>query len=108
MSYSIVTIAPFEKELKHLSKKFPSIKKDIANLVRELMHTPTLGTSLGNDCYKIRIAIASKSKGKSGGGRIITCVKVTQTTVFLVTIYDKSEKESISDKELNVLLQNLP
>ncbi|CAN5873801.1 hypothetical protein BH11BAC7_BH11BAC7_16560 [soil metagenome] len=27
---------------------------------------PQVGTSIGNNCYKIRLAISSKGKGKSG------------------------------------------
>jgi hypothetical protein len=59
---------------------------------------------LGRDCYKIRIAIASKGKGKSGGARVITCVVVMEKEVYLLYIYDKSEQSDISDKELLQLL----
>jgi hypothetical protein len=60
---------------------------------------------LGRDCYKIRIAITSKNKGKSGGSRVITCVKVLNETVFSLSIYDKSEKENIEDSKLKSLLE---
>lgn len=60
---------------------------------------------LGKDYYKIRMAITSKGKCKSAGSRVITCVKVVDQNVYLITIYDKSEKESVSDKELNELLK---
>jgi len=56
-------------------------------------------------CFKIRIAIASKGKGKSGGARIITNIVVTESTVFLLAIYDKSEKENLTNKELVELLR---
>ncbi|MBN4049597.1 type II toxin-antitoxin system RelE/ParE family toxin [Bacteroidales bacterium AH-315-N07] len=62
---------------------------------------------MGKDCYKIRLTIKSKSKGKRGGGRVITCVKVLKQNVYLLAIYDKSDKESISDKELNKLLKQV-
>ncbi|WP_307726854.1 type II toxin-antitoxin system RelE/ParE family toxin [Parapedobacter pyrenivorans] len=65
---------------------------------------PNQGTPLGNDCYKIRLAFASKGKGKSGGARLISCVKIIDSKVYLLTIYDKSEKDSVSDKALNELL----
>jgi mRNA-degrading endonuclease RelE of RelBE toxin-antitoxin system len=67
MNYNVLTIAPFDKQLKRLVKKYPSLKTEIANLITELQTEPTKGTSLGNDCYKIRLAIASKGKGKSAG-----------------------------------------
>ena len=69
-----------------------------------LEENPIQGEALGKDCYKIRVSIKSKGRGKSGGARVITRVKVVNQTVYLLSIYDKSEKDSISDKELNDLL----
>ena len=57
------------------------------------------------NCYKIRISIESKGKGKSGGGRVITCVIFKQLKVYLLTIYDKSEQDDISDSDLDDLLK---
>ena len=68
---------------------------------------PDKGTPIGNECFKIRLAIASKGKGKSGGARIITYLSVTDEMIVLLSIYDKSEKEDISDKELLKLLDQL-
>ena len=76
-------------------------------LIQLLEQEPTTGTDLGNNCYKIRLAITSKGKGKSGGARIITHVKVTSTTVFLLSIYDKSEKDNISDNTIKERLKKL-
>lgn len=59
---------------------------------------------MANSCYKIRVAIKSKGKGKSGGARVITHVQVVENNVFLLAIYDKSEQEDISDKEIGYLL----
>jgi len=105
MSYKVKFIPKFEKELKRLSKKHPSLKSDFSLLLKSLKEDPAQGTSLGNECFKIRLAITSKGKGKSGGARVITCFKVTQDTVFLLMIFDKSEQENIPDKELKELLQ---
>lgn len=107
MSYEIVAIQNFRKELKKLAKKYPSLKEDFGVLLESLEVNPLQGVSLGNNCYKIRMAIASKGKGKSGGSRVITFVKISQTTVYLLSIYDKSEKENISDGELKELLNFL-
>jgi len=74
-------------------------------LFESLENEPVQGNPLGKDCYKIRLAITSKGKGKSGGARVITCIKITSDKVFLLSIYDKSEKEDISDKELNKQLK---
>lgn len=48
--------------------------------------------------------VSSKGKGKSAGSRVITCVKVIEQDIYLLTIYDKSDKETTSDKELDNLL----
>jgi mRNA-degrading endonuclease RelE of RelBE toxin-antitoxin system len=95
MSFEIQSISNFDKELKKLAKRYPSIKQDLIELVEEIIEDPFLGEPLGKDCYKIRMAISSKNKGKSGGSRVITCVKVVNETVFLLSIYDKSDKENI-------------
>ncbi|MET4081350.1 hypothetical protein ABIB40_001296 [Pedobacter sp. UYP30] len=108
MSYNVVSISPFDRQLKKLAKKYTSLKGEFAYLVEMLEQEPTHGISLGNNCYKIRIAIASKGKGKSGGGRVITNFIISENTVFLMSIYDKSEKENLSDKELLELLTYLP
>ncbi|MBK7939578.1 MAG: type II toxin-antitoxin system RelE/ParE family toxin [Lewinellaceae bacterium] len=105
MIYSVVFIPPFDRQLKRLSKKYPSLKNDLAALGEVLANNPTLGTSLGNNCFKIRLAITSKGKGKSGGARVITYFYVSEQMVFLLSIYDKSEQTDISDKELADLLQ---
>lgn len=108
MSYKVKTIPRFEKELKRLAKKYPSLKKEYINLVLDLKEHPVQGTALGNNCYKIRLAIASKGKGKSGGARVITYIQILKTEVYLLSIFDKSEQDSISDKELKELLIDIP
>ncbi len=104
MSYNIETIANFRKEAKQLIKKYPSLKAELLTLGEQLSKKPTEGTSIGNHCYKIRLSIASKGKGKSGGARVITHFYVAKETVFLFSIYDKSEQADISDKELKNLI----
>lgn len=108
MSYRIDTIAPFRKSAKKLIKKYPSLKAELAELGHELAKNPIIGTSLGNNCYKIRLAISSKGKGKSGGARVITFVLISKKDVYLIAIYDKSEKENLSDAELTSLIKLIP
>ena len=54
------------------------------------------------------MAIASKGKGKSGGARVITYIQVTIHSVYLLTIYDKSNKDTVSDSEIKELLEQIP
>lgn len=107
MNYKVKTIPYFDKQLKRLAKKFPSLKLEYNNLLDSLENNAMQGAPLGNNCFKIRMAVASKGKGKSGGARVITCVLVEQKSVYLLDIYDKSEQDSISDKELIALVKEI-
>ncbi|HNH67073.1 MAG TPA: type II toxin-antitoxin system RelE/ParE family toxin [Bacteroidia bacterium] len=108
MSYNIIAVPTFRKELKKLAKKYHSLKTDLAVLFESLEENPTQGTSLGRNCYKIRLAISSKGKGKSGGARLITNFVIADDTIYLLSIYDKSDKENLTDKELDELLKYVP
>jgi len=105
MSFNVITTSGFKKQAKKIGRKHHSLKSDIEFLIDLLEQNPLLGEPLGNDCFKVRMAISSKGKGKSGGARVITCVKVVENDVYLLSIYDKSVKENISDKELDELLK---
>jgi mRNA-degrading endonuclease RelE of RelBE toxin-antitoxin system len=104
MKYEVLTISPFDKQLKRLAKKYPSLKSDFSDLINRLETDPMQGVSLGKNCYKIRLVITSKGRGKSGGARVITNVAVIDNVVYLLAIYDKSSKATLTDAELKELL----
>jgi len=106
MKFEIRTTPNFDREFKKLSKKYPSIKSDILALARDLEANPLQGDYLGKDCYKVRMKITSKGKGKSGGSRVISCVKIVNEQIILLSIYDKSEQSTISDSFLIQLLND--
>jgi len=106
MNYSVVLSANFKKEAKRLNKKYPSLKSELATLFIELEENPTLGLPMGNDIYKIRLAIASKNRGKSGGASVLSFVKVIQTTVLLFAIYSKGEVDNLTDKQIRDLIKD--
>ena len=105
MSYKLYITSTFEKAAKRLYRKHKSLKSDLTELFGDLSKNPIQGTSLGNDCYKIRLKIKSKNKGKSGGARLITCVKISYESIYLLSIYDKSEKDNLTDAELAEILK---
>jgi mRNA-degrading endonuclease RelE of RelBE toxin-antitoxin system len=107
MGYEVKSISVFERQVKRLTKKYRSLKTDLLKLVDHLKVNPRQGTPVGKDCYKIRLAITSKGKGKSGGARVLTHVVITDSTVYLISIYDKSEKENLTNKELEELLLSI-
>jgi mRNA-degrading endonuclease RelE of RelBE toxin-antitoxin system len=107
MSFNVIATPRFKRELKRLSKKYSSLKNEYAALVENLEMHPDTGIPIGNDCYKIRLAIASKGKGKSGSARIITYLYVSDRSVFLLSIYNKGEQDDIANKALWAMIKNL-
>ncbi|MEQ9466392.1 MAG: type II toxin-antitoxin system RelE/ParE family toxin [Ekhidna sp.] len=107
MSFEIIATPHFKREIKKLSKKYKSLKVDFSRLVDQLKSNPSQGTPLGNDCFKIRMAITSKGKGKSAGARIITHFYFDGNKLFLLSIFDKSIQETITKSELRALLENI-
>ena len=111
MKCEVRTTDNFEKAAKPLLKKYKSLKKELHELESELVGSPASGTSLGHNIYKIRLAIKSKGKGKSGGARVIayleleTAVDEETMTIYLLTIYDKSKVDSISQQEISRLIE---
>ena len=105
MSYNVITLHPFDRQAKRLMKRYPSLKTELSSLIKSLRETPNQGTPLGENCYKVRLSIASKTKGKSGGARVITHLYISASTVFLLAIYDKGEQVNISDKVIKDLLK---
>ena len=80
---------------------------EYAELISDIIKNPESGTFIGNNCYKIRIAIESKGKGKSGGARVITYLYIETEIVYLLTIYDKKEKENLKPNELKMMIESL-
>jgi len=98
----------FEKSYKRLKKKYHSLKTDVEEFKKEYNENPDIGDDLGGGFRKIRVAIKSKNRGKSGGARIITydiCIKTEDKVVILVEIYDKSEISTLSDNEYKTILK---
>ena len=105
MPHTVITIPHFDREMKRLSKKYVSLKNEYEELIKELEKNPELGTHLGNGIYKIRMGIASKGKGKRGGARVITYFKTEYKIVYLLSIYDKGEKDTISENEIREIIE---
>ncbi len=97
MAYQVNTTPDFERSTKKIQKKYKSITRDILVLVEQLEKDPCLGVALGNNLYKIRLNISATNKGKSSGARVITYVKVVNTTVLLAEIYLKSDFDTIDE-----------
>jgi mRNA-degrading endonuclease RelE of RelBE toxin-antitoxin system len=107
MSYLISPSLEFRRSLKEIHKTHKSIKIDVEKLGKSLSDNPRQGTLISENMYKVRLAITSKGRGKSGGARVITYIVDEDLTIFLVDIYDKSEQESISENRIKYIIEGL-
>ena len=55
MKYRISVTLEFLREMKHLSKRYKSLKEDLRNFGNDLLLNPEQGVSLGNNLRKIRM-----------------------------------------------------
>ncbi|GHT72687.1 hypothetical protein FACS189456_1870 [Bacteroidia bacterium] len=106
MNCKVGTTSNFRREAKKLVKKYASLKAELTALRLQLVANPTMGIPLGNNVFKIRLAIASKGKGKSGGARVITTWCVSDGEVWLLSIYDKGTQNDISNAAIQQILNN--
>lgn len=105
MKFEIRAVGEFVRDVKKLAKKYKKLANDLENLKKELLSNPKNGISLGNDCYKIRLANRSVPIGKSGGFRVVYYFVDSSGIIFLLAIYSKSEIENISDERIIEILQ---
>lgn len=111
MKVVINYLPEFIRLAKPLRKKYASFEKDFVLLLTELEKNPFMGIPLREGVRKVRMAIASKGKGKSGGTRILTYTVNKESddliTVTLLTIYDKSKISNISDGYISSLITEI-
>lgn len=106
----IIPSEEFVRQAKRLAKKHKSLPDDLVVLQQTLLKNPFAGTNLGGGKRKIRLKVASNGKGKRGGMRVITYNVVEAeegVDVYLITIYDKSEFENVSDKYVDQIIKGL-
>lgn len=106
MSVTLHLHDEFKRQFRRLRKKYQSLTDDLEDFQKELIKNPLQGSDLGGGVRKIRMPIASKGKGKSGGARVLTLTVLVSddTDVTLLTIYDKGEIENVSDEYIKWLI----
>ena len=115
MNVEVKITRQFEKNAKSLIKKYQSLKEELRELQSSLLINPRIGVQIKENIYKIRISVKSKGKGKSGGLRIVTYIEAESLGdeeskiiyVYLLSIYDKSNTENISDSEISKIISTI-
>ena len=111
MDVAIKVSEEFERQAKRFAKKYKTFVDDFASFLLSIKENPYQGVDLGSGRRKVRMAVSSKGKGKSGGLRVITFnIQVIEhecVLVNLITLYDKNEISNVSDKYINQIIKNL-
>lgn len=112
MSFNItVSVSDdFAKEAKRLAKKYPSFKQDYKEFLDSIKENPLQGDEITKNIRKIRMAIKSKGKGKSGGARVITINILTDVQngqVVLLLIYDKEDASTVKTNVVKQIVRDL-
>ena len=97
----------FRSAYKRLKKRHKSLEQDFEQLLASLLQNPMQGVELDGGARKVRLAITSKGRGKSGGARVIIRVRIVRDELQLLYIYDKSDFENISDAYLRDVLKRM-
>ena len=106
--FSVRFADEFEKELYRLSKKYRNIQRDVEPIIQQLEQGVILGdrlTGFGSEIYvyKLRVKNSNIQKGKSAGYRLIYLLE-SVTSILLLTIYSKAEKEDVTVNDINSIL----
>lgn len=107
MTVQVEFSAVFEKELKRLHRKYPSVVDEVATLVEQLEQGVLPGDEIPNvgyAVYKVRLPNPSARKGKSGGFRVLYYVRRSDF-IGLITIYSKSEQTDILPDKIRWLIE---
>ena len=110
MNFEIIPTPDFARSLKLLAKRHKSLKQDMLTFVASLRENPLQGKELAPNIRKVRLTIASKGKGKSGGARVITYVMAVseeEGRVYLIEIYDKTDYDTVDVSVLKEMIAEL-
>jgi len=97
----------FRAAYKRLKKRHRSLQQDFERLLASLLQNPMQGVELDGGVRKVRLAITSKGRGKSGGARVIVRVRIVADELQLLYIYDKADYENVSDTFLRDVMKRM-
>ena len=110
MSCEILRSDEFTFALKKLAKRHNSLADDYARFLEDLKQNPFQGVEIAPNIRKVRLAISSKGRGKSGGARVITynlLVSEHDGVIYLLLIYDKADASNVKINVIKEIIKGL-
>ena len=99
--FKVIKQELFIKASKKLSKKYKNINSDVDDFLNNINSKNDLGVELKQNIFKARIANSDKNKGKSAGYRLISYLKIVNSEIHLLYIYDKSQLENLTENQID-------
>ena len=97
MNLEIIRSDYFTKEFKRLAKRYRSLIDDYEAFLDNLRLNPLQGDEIAPHVRKIRMAITSKGRGKSGG----------DGKIYLLLIYDKADTPNVKMNVIKEIIEEL-
>ena len=110
MNLEIIRSDYFTKEFKRLAKRYRSLIDDYEAFLDNFRLNPLQGEEIAPHVRKIRMAITSKGRGKSGGARVITfnaLVSEQDGKIYLLLIYDKADTPNVKMNVIKEIIEEL-
>lgn len=107
MKYQVIPTPRFQKESKKIVRKYSDFREDLSNLIDSLAIQPEQGNYLGEGIYKLRVSISGKSSGKSYSARVLLAIITIRKQVYLLSVYDKSDKKDITVTEIKAMIEQV-
>lgn len=97
----------FNRAFDRLGRKYPSVFKEIEDLIEDLEQDKRPGDQIPNldyEVYKVRLPNRSANKGKSGGFRVIYYLQ-TADMIVMLSLYVKNEQTDIPITTITGLIE---
>lgn len=97
--WQTILVPHFLKQLKRHLKKHRDLKEALFSHLEHFNKVQAV--SLGHRIYKMRLALKSLTRGKSGSFRLVVLLVEVDNIIVPVAIYFKGEQTDISQREIN-------
>ncbi|MGN0182945.1 MAG: type II toxin-antitoxin system RelE/ParE family toxin [Oscillospiraceae bacterium] len=97
MTRTFVMLPEFDKQWANLGLT----DKDLNRLQLELLENPQKGDVIQGTGGLRKLRFAFENRGKSGSARVAYVDFVVYEKIYLITVYQKNEKENLSQAERN-------
>ena len=106
-SIEIILSLEYQQSLRKLAKKYRNIRSNLDPVIQALQNGDLVGDRIQGlesvVVFKVRVQNSDAQRGKSGGYRLVYELR-SSTSIAILAIYSKSEREDIRADEVQDIL----